>query len=223
MNKYEPTIYIGNTPQKRAAHHVTGKYVSLLGEQYYQIRHYDAMEPFFMSIVSSSDHWLYIASTGGIAAGRVSPEQSLFPYYTVDKITENSENTGAKTILLVQRDHRTSLWEPFSERNRGVYRLECSIYKNISSTAVVFEENNIDLGIICRYAWRVSEKFGFVKTTWLINTGDSACQVEFVDGLQNILPANVSMQTQNILSCLLDAYKRSELDAETGLAIFALS
>jgi hypothetical protein len=177
MNGHEPRIYIGDTPQKRVEICVTGQYVNLLGEQYYQIRHYDAMEPFLMSIVSSSDHWLYIASTGGIAAGRISPEQSLFPYYTVDKITENSENTGAKTILLVQRAHEISLWEPFSQRDRGNYRLECSIYKNIGSTVVVFEEKNIDLGLICRYAWRVSEKFGFVKTTWLINTGDTACQV----------------------------------------------
>jgi hypothetical protein len=223
MNGHDRTIYLGDTPQQRATSQVTGQYVDLLGEQYYQIQHYDAMEPFFMSIVSSSNHWLYIASTGGITAGRVSPEQSLFPYYTVDKITENNENSGSKTILLVRRDQRKSLWEPFSERDRGNYRLECNLYKNISSTAVVFEEKNIDLGLTCRYAWRVSEKFGFVKTTWLINTGDTACQVEFVDGLQNILPANVTSQTQNTMSCLLDAYKRSELDAETGLAIFALS
>jgi hypothetical protein len=223
MNGHEPIIYVGDTPQKRAAKRVTGQYVNLLGEQYYQIRHYDAMQPFFMSIVSNSDHWLYIASTGGITAGRVSPERSLFPYYTVDKITENSENTGSKTILLVQRSHRINLWEPFSERDRSSYHLECSIYKNISSTVVVFEEHNLDLELTCRYAWRVSEKFGFVKTTWLINTGDTACQVEFLDGLQNILPANVAMPTQNTLSSLLDAYKRSELDTETGLAIFALS
>ena len=223
MNRHEPTIYIGDTLLNRAANHVTGQYVNLLGEPYYQIQNYDAMEPFFMSIVSSSDHWLYIASTGGLAAGRVSPEQSLFPYITVDKITENSENTGSKTILRVSRAQKTSLWEPFSERNRGNYHLECSIYKNIASTVVVFEEKNIDLGLTCRYAWRMSEKFGFVKTTWLINTGATACQVEFVDGLQNILPANVPMSTQNSLSCLLDAYKRSELDAKTGLAIFTLS
>jgi len=223
MNGHQSTICIGDTRQKKAANQVTGQYVNLLGEQYYQIRHYDAMEPFFMSIVSSSDHWLFIASTGGISAGRISAEQSLFPYYTVDKITENYENTGSKTILLVNRAQKISLWEPFSERNRDSYHLECSIYKNIGSTAVVFEEHNLDLGIICRYAWRVSEKYGFVKTTWLINTGDTACQVELLDGIQNILPANVVMVTQNTFSTLLDAYKRSELDVETGLAIFTLS
>lgn len=223
MNGNDSAIYIGDTPQKRAANRVTGRYVNLLGEQYYQIRHYDAMEPFFMSIVSSSDHWLYIASTGGISAGRVSPEMALFPYYTVDKVTENSETTGAKTILRVRREQKSSLWEPFSERDRNSYSLENSLYKNISSTCVVFEEHNLDLNLSCRYAWRVSEKFGLVKTTWLVNTGDTACQVELVDGIQNILPANVTMQTQNTMSVLLDAYKRNELDVESGLGIFALS
>ena len=44
-----------------------------------------------------------------------------------------------------------------------------------------------------------------------------------VDGIQNILPANVTSLTQNTFSNLLDAYKRSEVDPETGLAIFALN
>jgi hypothetical protein len=48
-------------------------------------------------------------------------------------------------------------------------------------------------------------------------------QVELLDGVQNILPANVTSTTQNAFSCLLDAYKRSELDLETGLGIFALN
>jgi hypothetical protein len=216
-------IFIGDTPLKHAEKVVKGKYVNLFGELIYKIQNFDAIEPFFMSIVSSSDHWLFISSTGGLTAGRVSAEQSLFPYYTEDKITENSENTGNKAILLVRRAQRTSLWEPFSERYRGNYHVERNIYKNITNSMVILEENNLDLGLTYRYAWRTSEKFGFVKTTWLINSGDSACQVEFVDGLQNILPTNVAMVTQITFSALLDAYKRSELDSETGLAIFALN
>jgi hypothetical protein len=217
------TIFLGNTPQKQSKKTVEGSYVSLLGEPFYQIRHYDAMEPFFMSLVSSSDHWLFIASTGGISAGRVSAEQAIFPYYTVDKLTENSESTGHKAILLVNRANRKSLWEPFTDRQAGTYTIERNIYKNTTGTALVFEEINHDLGLIYRYAWRTSEKFGFVKTSWLINSGDTPCQVEILDGIQNILPANVVMQTQNTFSSLLDAYKRSELDPETGLAIFALN
>lgn len=216
-------ISIGDTPQKQGKKTVEGKYISLLGEHYYQIHNYDAMEPFFIGLVSSSDHWLFIASTGGISAGRVSPEQAIFPYYTVDKITENSENTGQKAILLVNRVNHINLWEPFSDRYQGCYEIERNLYKNTTGTALIFEEKNLDLDLVFRYAWRNSDKFGFVKTTWLINTGKNACQVELLDGIQNILPANVSMVTQNTFSSLLDAYKRSELDKETGLAIFTLN
>jgi hypothetical protein len=223
MDHRSPPILIGDTPQKRPAQDVQGEYVAMLGERFYRIRNYDALEPFSMSIVSGSDHWLFISSTGGLTAGRGSAEQALFPYYTVDKLTENSENTGAKTILLVTRARQTWLWEPFSERQRGVYQIERSIYKNIAGTVVLFEEHNHSLGLTYRYAWRTSETFGFVKTAWLHHVGDTPCQVELVDGLQNILPANVAVSTQNIFSPLLDAYKRSEVDPETGLAILALN
>jgi hypothetical protein len=223
MSENKKKIFIGDTPLKHTEKVVKGEYVTLLGESFYKIQNYDEIEPFFMSIISSSDHWLFISSTGGLTAGRVSAEQSLFPYYTEDKITENSENTGNKAILLVRRDQRTSIWEPFSERYRDNYRIERNIYKNIISTMLIFEENNLDLGITYRYAWRTSEKYGFVKTTWLINSGDLACQVELLDGLQNILPTNVTMETQLTFGSLVDAYKRSELDPETGLAIFALN
>jgi hypothetical protein len=216
-------IFLGDTAQKHPDDGVKGEYVTMLGENFYKIQNYEAFEPFFMSIVSSSDHWLFISSTGGLSAGRISAEQSLFPYYNVDKLTENSENTGNKAILLVTRAQRTSLWEPFSERGRGNYHIGRNIYKNVSGTVVIFEENNHSLGLSYRYAWRTSDKYGFIKTTWLQNLGKSPCSVELVDGIQNILPANISMTAQNTFSSLLDAYKRSELNPETGLAIFTLN
>ncbi len=218
-----PEIYIGDAAQKRPAQTVKGEYLLMLGDLFYKIQRYDAMEPFFMSIISSSDHWMFIATTGGLSAGRVSAEQALFPYYTVDKLTENSEQTGSKTILLATRSGRTSLWEPFSERQRGAYVLERNLYKNTAGTTVVFEEINHSLELSFRCAWRTSDAFGFVKTGWLSNHGQSACQVELVDGVQNILPANIASGTQHIFSSLLDAYKRSELDQDTGLGIFTLN
>ncbi len=223
METKPQAIFIGSTPQQSGDRDVRGEYVSLLGESFYRIQNFDAMEPFFISIVSSSDHWLFVASTGGLSAGRVSAEQALFPYYTVDKLTENSENSGSKTVLLVSRGERTSLWEPLSERQQGLYAVECSLYKNLTGTALVFEEVNADLGLTFRYAWRTGEKFGLIKTSWLINTSDHACRVELLDGVQNLLPANITSQTQNIFSSLLDAYKRSELEPATGLGMFTLS
>jgi len=223
MPKKISPIYHGETVQKQPERSIRGEYVSMLDDTYYRIQNYDAMEPFFMSIVSSSNHWLFISSSGGLSAGRESTESSLFPYYTEDKLTENYENTGNKAICLVTRGKRTALWEPFSERQQGNYQIGRNIYKNVAGTTLVFEECNSDLGLVYRYAWRTSETFGFVKTAWLDNIGESSCRVELVDGIQNILPANVSMATQNVFSALLDAYKRNELDAGTGLAIFALN
>ena len=216
-------IFVGDTALHQMTHEVCGEYVSMLDDTFYKIKNYDGMPPFFMSIVSSSDHWMFISSTGGLTAGRVSAEQALFPYYTDDKITENFENTGNKTILLVTHGNQTNLWEPLSNRYRGVYQVERNIYKNIPGTAILFEEINHTLNVVYRYAWRTSDQFGFVKTTWLKNIEDSLCEIDVVDGIQNILPANVTSQTQNIFSPLLDAYKRAELDPETGLAIFALN
>src|SRR5262249_39830616 len=74
-----------------------------------------------------------------------------------------------------------------------------------------------------RYAWRTSDFFGFVKTSWLENLGDTSQTVEVVDGLQNLLPTHVSSATQTVFSILLDAYKRAELDSQSGLGIFTLS
>ena len=231
LKNQNPAMFIGETAQKQPGSQITGEYVSMLnGELFYKIKNYDAMDPFFMSLVSSSNHWMFISSTGGLSAGRVSAEQALFPYYTVDKLTENNENTGPKAIFRVTPGQttanplKTSLWEPFSELQHGSYQIERNIYKNVGSTALVFEEINRSLGLTYRYAWRSSDAFGFIKTSWLINSGgEAACHFELIDGLQNILPANVTMQTQNTFSCLLDAYKRSELDTETGIGIFSLN
>lgn len=223
-SKHAP-VYIGETLLTPPPAEPIGGYVTLLGETFYKIQHYDAMPPFFMSIVSGADHWLFVASTGGLSAGRVNPESALFPYYTEDKLTENSENTGPKTILRVSRGAQTWLWEPFSIRQQGQYHVERNLYKNVPGTALVFEEINHSLELVFRYAWHTSDRFGFVKTAWLRNISHlkTPCEVELLDGFQNILPANVSSATQNVFSCLLDAYKRSELDEETNLGLFTLN
>ena len=65
--------------------------IRLGNDAYYQISNVDQLPPFFMSIVSDSNHWMFISSNGGLSAGRKDSESSLFPYYTDDKITESFE------------------------------------------------------------------------------------------------------------------------------------
>ncbi|MGI9238833.1 MAG: hypothetical protein ACR2QZ_15645, partial [Woeseiaceae bacterium] len=80
---------------------VSGEFIDFDGERYYAIRNVDKMAPFFISVISNVDHWLFVSSTGGLTAGRVSPETALFPYVTVDKIHESSPHTGPKTLLRI--------------------------------------------------------------------------------------------------------------------------
>ena len=215
--------WIGNTPMIAEARPVTGQYVHFLGEEYYCIAHVDQMPTFFMSLVSSADHWLFIASNGGLTAGRTNADSALFPYETVDKIQAHGEQTGGKTILRVTRNGREYLWEPFSERYAGIYRCERHLYKNVYGNKLIFEEINRDLQLALRVAWRTGDRFGFIRSCWLHNQGNGACHVELLDGVQNILPFGATSQVQNTMSNLLDAYKRNELEPASGLGIFALS
>ena len=73
-------------------------------ELYFQISNSDQMRPFFMSIVSDSNHWMFISSNGGLTAGRKNSEYALFPYYTDDKITESADITGSKSIFKVVKN-----------------------------------------------------------------------------------------------------------------------
>lgn len=223
MTNNKSDILIGDTPLQRQTQYPTGAYVELLGETYYRICHYDQMPPFLMSLVSSADHWLFIASTGGLTAGRINADSALFPYETEDKIAAHSEQTGSKTIIRVTANGINQLWEPFSNRYAGVYRCERFLYKNVSSNKLIFEEVNHDLQLTLRIGWRTCNHFGFIRTCWLKNDGDGICRIDLLDGLQNLLPYGATAALQNTMSSLLHAYKRNELDPSTGLGIFALS
>ncbi len=207
------------TNQKEPA----GSLVNIDNEIYYKIANSDLMRPFFMSIVSDSDHWMFISSNGGLTAGRRNAQSSLFPYYSDDKITEMAETTGSKSIFQVYVNGDCRIWEPFSIRQFGIYRTQNNLYKSIYGNKIVFEEINYDLGLVFRYQWSSSNQFGFVKKSTLLNISEHPKEVKVLDGIQNILPSNVSSDLQNGSSNLVDAYKKSELDEATGLGVYALS
>lgn len=198
--------------------------VSINNEKFYKIKNNDAMRPFFMSIVSDSNHWMFISSNGGLSAGRKNAEFSLFPYYTDDKITESFDITGSKSIFQIQLNGKILVWEPFSERfSDDSYAISRNLYKNQFGNKIIFEEINHDLEITFRYQWNSSNKYGFIKKSEIINHSENEYQISILDGIQNIMPYGVSSDLQNAASNLVDAYKRSELHEKSGLGIFALS
>jgi len=203
--------------------HIKGELVTIANESFYKISNSDAMRPFFISIVSDSNHWMFISSNGGLTAGRKNAEYALFPYYTDDKISESVDITGSKTIFQVHSGKGMQIWEPFSIRQMGIYEITRNIYKNTYGNKIIFEEINSDLGLTFRYEWNSSDTYGFVKKSKIINNSVSKIKVNVLDGLQNIVPYGVNSDTQASKSNLVDAYKRSELLTQTGLGIYALS
>lgn len=192
-------------------------------ENYYKISNSDAMRPFFMSIVSDSNHWMFISSNGGLTAGRKNAEFALFPYYTDDKITEFADITGSKSIFQIEYNNQKYVWEPFSERFNDKYNYTRNLYKNEFGNKIIFEEIHHDFQITFRYHWNSSNLFGFVKKSELINDSQNDYTITLLDGIQNVLPQGVNSDLQATTSNLVDAYKRNELHVESGLAIFALS
>lgn len=197
--------------------------VQLGQEQFYKISNSDDLRPFFMSIVSESNHWMFISSNGGLSAGRKDAQHALFPYYTDDKITEAADITGSKSIFQVEKDAKIHVWEPFSIRSEGRYNTTRNLYKNVYGNKVVFEEENHDLKLTFRYEWNSSDTYGFVKKSTLTNHADATVNISVLDGLQNLLPADVESDLQNSSSNLVDAYKKCELEKEFGLGIYSLS
>ena len=216
-------MFVGDAALHRGSRLVEGAHVDRDGERFYRIANYDAMPPFLMTVVSDSDHWMFLSSNGALTAGRRDPDRALFPYYTDDRIHDSAGQTGAKTILLVVRGEHVSLWEPFSDRYEGVWRVVRNLYKSVYGNQVVFEEVNEDLGLTFSYAWMNSEQSGFVRQSVLANDCAQPVSVDVLDGLQNLMPAGLMRRFQLEYSTLADGYKESELDPETGVALYRLS
>jgi hypothetical protein len=216
-------IYLGETPLKTKNPKIGGKFVYLRDELFYKISNYNYMPDFFMTIVSASDHWMFISSNGSLSAGRKDRNNALFPYYTDDKIADYQGITGSETIILADKEGKSYLWEPFSKAYDKIYKIERNLYKSAYGDKIIFEEINKDLNLIFQYGWSSSDRFGFVKRSGIKNLGDVSVRIQLLDGIKNILPSGVDYNFQNEYSNLLDGYKKSELLAETQLGLFMLS
>ncbi len=216
-------IFIGNTSLQANPAETEGQIIEIEDEKYYRISNYHLMPDFFITIVSDSDHWMYISSNGSLSAGRKNRDNALFPYYTVDKIHDYRDKTGSKTVCLVSKDNRTYLWEPFAYNYEKFYRIERNLYKSIFGNKIIFEERNLDLEVSFNYGWYNSEKFGWIKKSSLKTTCETGVKVNILDGIRNILPYGIDFAFQNEYSNLLEAYRRNELLSQSKLGLYVLS
>ncbi|MEM8944943.1 MAG: hypothetical protein AAGD11_07135 [Planctomycetota bacterium] len=201
-----------------------GSFVTIDGQDFYQILNHDQMRPFLMSIVSPNDHWMYVSSTGGLTAGRVRAENCLFPYDTVDQLHDCYRFTGPITLIRYRDDaSNLAIWQPFADGNSATQSGPRRLLKHVAGDQIIFEEEHAELDLVFRYRWRTSAKFGFVRTSTLENKGTEPLEVEVLDGLQNVCPSGVALSTYQQASCLVDAYKHNEVDPSTGMGIYSLT
>jgi hypothetical protein len=198
-------------------------FLTIDGREMYRIPGYDQLEPFLITLCTETDLWMYISSTGGLTAGRFDSDHAIFQYETEDRLHRSHGISGPFTLMrVVRRGKPTRTWEPFSPiRFEGL--IDRNIYKTPLGTRVTFEEVNHELDLVFRYSWSASTNHGFVRSATLINSRNTAVRVELLDGLLNVLPAGVPMLQQQGFSCLVDAYKRCEIDAEAGLGVYSLT
>lgn len=199
-------------------------FMTLEGDRYYRISHYDRIPPFLMNIASDTDLWMFVSSTGGLTAGRVDPDGAIFPYETVDKLHDSQYNAGPVTLIRAEtKNGKAVLWEPFTENSLENFDVERNLLKNVVGDRLVFEEINRDLGLTLRYRWAGSERFGHVRTATLVNTGSATVTLSVLDGLRNILPCGAPLLLYQQLSSLVDAYKRVDCDPRSKLCIYSLT
>jgi hypothetical protein len=194
------------------------------GEPCYRISAYDRLPPFLVSVASDTDLWMFVSSAGGLTAGRRDADGALFPYETVDRLHDGHHHTGPITLLRVRRaGGPTALWQPFAERDPATSAIERNLYKTLAGDRLVFEEVRHELGLAFRYRWSGCEAFGLVRSATLEELRGEAVEVEVLDGLRNLLPWGAPLALYQHSSSLVDAYKRSDLDPATGMAIFSLT
>jgi hypothetical protein len=218
-----PAIFIKQNPILHNESTVSGCYEELNGEKFYKIANYQEMPDFFISIISDSDHWMFLSSNGSLTAGRKDKDNALFPYYTDDKIHDYKGRTGSRTYILINDNGKSHLWEPFTDDSIRFYHATRNMYKNVYGNKIVFEEVNTDLGLCFRYSWSNSEKFGFIKESTLINLSDKPVSAKILDGIKNIIPSGLDYNFQNEYSNLADAYKKNEKADNSTLGLFLLS
>ncbi|MFT5289603.1 MAG: hypothetical protein ACI8QC_001989 [Planctomycetota bacterium] len=166
---------------------------------------------------------MFLSSSGGLAAGRRDARGSLFPYTTDDKLHDAVGISGPLTVIHAQVNEVQELWEPFATHRQERFELERSLSKSVQSDQVLLEERNHSLGLVFRYRWQASDRFGWVRQVELSNEGPNQVQVSVLDGCVNLMPAHAEPAMQNGFSTLLDAYRQAEVVGDHGLALVRLS
>jgi hypothetical protein len=191
-------------------------------DRFVVINDFDQLPPFFCSLTSDADLWVFISSTGSLTAGRRDPEEAILPYETVDKIHDNGTHTGPAAILR-WRDASGNwrIWEPF--RSEPLGSVSRRLMKNVAGTRMTFEETLPEEKLCFCSTIMISPRFGLVREIRVHNQGEQNRRIEVLHGMRNLVACGATRQLQNEMSCLLDAYKQSEILEPSGVGLYSMA
>lgn len=199
-----------------------GQFCTAFGTRCYRISNVHRLPPFFINLVSPTDLWMFVASNGALTAGRRDAECALFPYQTVDRIYDSAGQIGPTTLLGVPTPAGEVMWEPFGANPSHLPNMARHLYKSIEGDRLWFEEVREDLGLAFCMSWSTADSHGFIRHCTLRRLSGNTVRVRILDGLRNILPADISQRLQSLSSNLVDAYKTSALVPNSTCAVYAL-
>ena len=161
-----------------------GSLVTIDGERYYRIDGVQRMEPFLLSVVSDSDLWMWVSSTGALTAGRVDTDGALFPYYPDDHLHQLAGLSGPVTVIVRRRpDGSREVWQPLPRGCGRAWsgRSPSTTWGTASSSKRPMPRGG---GVVFRTSWSPSQTYGWVRESELIDTRQNGDRMalEVMDG-----------------------------------------
>jgi len=153
---------------------VTGEFVDVDGEATTSSAS-GREAPFSSSVISSADHWLFSLSSGGLTAGRVSPETALFPYFPSTGSRVQSAHRLQNDPARRPRGRQVRLGSR-STGNTMAASVPAAISKERARAQALLREINHDLALAFRYTWATSDPHGFVRRCGAANLRTSPLQ-----------------------------------------------
>lgn len=84
-------MFLGKNEIKFSTAAVEGRFVEIENNKFYKISNFNRISDFFMTLVSDSNHWMYLSNNGSISfspslliASEILPEAATFGYFNLD-------------------------------------------------------------------------------------------------------------------------------------------
>lgn len=157
--------------------------------------------------------WAFYVNRGQgiISFGTRDKDGSILEFYPADKAYQMVTLRGFRTFLKINKNNKTTFYEPFQKNSAGHYKLEQRMI--ISSHQLTIEENNHTLGL--KFSLEIftlphAPLGGLIRKLKITNLTSDQVKVCFVDGLPQMLPYGLNQWCIKNMSRTMEAFTMVE-------------